>query len=103
MKAGYNKLDITPKNPVYMAGYNRPYQSIGILDPIEINTMALCSQEKLFIISILDSIIIENSVIEPVKNKICELYNISQDQVVIGCIHTHSAPRILNLFLKRQR
>lgn len=101
MKAGYNKLDITPKNPVYMAGYNRPYQSIGILDPIEINTMALCSQEKLFIISILDSIIIENCVIEPVKNKICELYNISQDQVVIGCIHTHSAPAYFKPFFEK--
>ena len=100
MKIGYNKLDITPKKPVYMAGYNRPFKSNGVLDPIEINTMVLCYNEKLFIISILDSIIIENSVIIPVKNKISQKYHISEDQIIIGCIHTHSAPAYFKLFFE---
>lgn len=101
MKAGYNKLDITPQSHVNMAGYNRPFQSQGILDPIEINTMAFSYQEKLFIISILDSIIIENSVIKPVKNKICQQYNLSEDQIIIGCIHTHSAPAYFKPFFEK--
>lgn len=100
MKAGYNKLDITPNTHVNMAGYNRPFQSQGVLDPIEINTMAFSYQEKLFIISILDSIIIENNVIKPVKNKICQQYHLSEDQIIIGCIHTHSAPAYFKPFFE---
>lgn len=102
MKIGYHKLDITPQKSVYMAGYNRPFQSQGILDPIEINTMILSYQEKLFVISILDSIIIENSVIKPIKNEICREYHLSDEQVIIGCIHTHSAPAYFRPFLKKQ-
>ncbi len=101
MKIGYHKLDITPKKSVYMAGYNRPFQSQGVLDPIEINTMVLSYQEKLFVISILDSIIIENSVIKPVKKEICHQYNLSDDQVIIGCIHTHSAPAYFQPFFEK--
>lgn len=101
MKIGYHKLDITPQKSVYMAGYNRPFQSQGILDPIEINTMILSYQEKLFVISILDSIIIENSVIKPIKNEICREYHLSDEQVIIGCIHTHSAPAYFRPFFEK--
>ena len=101
MKVGYNKLDITPKKQVHMAGYSRPFQSQGILDPIEINTMALSYHKKLLIISILDSIIIENSVINPVKNMICQKYKLTEDQMIIGCIHTHSAPAYFKPFFEK--
>ena len=92
MKIGYHKYKITPTGAVHMAGYGRQKKSTGILDPIEINTLVISIQNQFFILSILDSIIMENSVIIPVKNAISEKYNISQDQIIIGCIHTHSAP-----------
>lgn len=101
MKVGYHKLDITPKKDVYMAGYNRPYQSNGILDPIEINTMIISYHEKLFILSILDSIIIEDSVIQPVKKKVCQKYHIHEQQIILGCIHTHSAPAFFKPFFEK--
>ena len=41
MQAGYNKLNITPKEAVRIAGYNRKELSKGVLDPIEINTLVI--------------------------------------------------------------
>ena len=50
--------------------------------------------------SILDSLIIENSVIIPVKNAISKKYNIPLNNIIIGCIHTHSAPAYFQSFEK---
>ena len=67
MKIGYNKKDITPTHSVTIAGYSRKKKSEGVLDPIEINTTVLSFDNQIMIMSILDSLIIENSVIIPVK------------------------------------
>lgn len=100
MEIGYNKLNITPTQPVHIAGYNRKELSKGALDPIEINSLVIKNQEKVIIFSILDSIIIENSVILPVKKAIFEKFGISPDQIIIGCIHTHSAPAYFKPFFE---
>ena len=76
MKIGYNKKDITPTHSVTIAGYSRKKKSEGVLDPIEINTTVLSFDNQIMIMSILDSLIIENSVIIQVKNAISKKYNI---------------------------
>lgn len=100
MKIGYNKYNITPPESVYMAGYSRQQKSVGILDPIEINTLIFEFNHQYFIISMLDSIIIENEVILPVKEVISQQYNIPKNQIIIGCIHTHSAPAFFKPFFE---
>ena len=76
MQTGYNKLNITPKKAVRIAGYNRKELSKGVLDPIEINSLVIKEYKQTIIISILDSIIIEDSVILPVKQAIFDKYGI---------------------------
>lgn len=100
MKIGYNKLDITPKESVHIAGYSRKNKSVGVLDPIEINTIVFQFDKEIFILSLLDSIIIENSVIIPVKNEISNKYGIDKNKIIIGCIHTHSAPAFFKPFFE---
>lgn len=100
MKLGYNKLNITPKKPVHIAGYNRKDLSQGVLDPIEINTIVLTHDAHPIVISILDSIIIEDSVIMPVKQAINKQFAIPFKDIVIGCIHTHSAPAYFKPFFE---
>ena len=100
MKIGYNKLNITPNNPVHIAGYNRKSMSIGELDPIEINTLIITQEQKTIIFSILDSIIIEDSVIIPVKENISKMLDIPTENIIIGCIHTHSAPAYFKPFFE---
>ena len=101
MKIGYNKKDITPTHSVTIAGYSRKKKSEGVLDPIEINTTVLSFDNQIMIMSILDSLIIENSVIIPVKNAISKEYNIPLNNIIIGCIHTHSAPAYFQSFFEK--
>ncbi len=100
MEVGYHKLDITPTVPVHIAGYNRKELSQGALDPIEINSLVIKENNKMIIFSILDSIIIENSVILPVKEAIFKEFGIPYEQITIGCIHTHSAPAYFKPFFE---
>lgn len=100
MKFGYNITDITPSVPVKMAGFNREGYSQGVLDPIQISTLVISIDRQLIILSFLDSIIIEDSVIAPVKKHLQKKYNISSSQIIIGCIHTHSAPAFFRPFFE---
>lgn len=97
MKAAFDKFDITPATQVYMAGYARKNKSTGILDPIEINTLALEIDGLPLIISIFDSIIIEENFVNCIKHEIMKKLNIPAENVIIGCIHTHSAPAFFKL------
>ncbi|EQM95780.1 hypothetical protein MBAG_03515 [Coprobacillus sp. D7] len=100
MEIGYNKLDITPTHPVRIAGYNRKEKSKGQLDPIEINSIFIKNNDKYIVISLLDSIIIEDSVIQPVKKKLKDEYGLKEENIIIGCIHSHSAPAYFKPFFE---
>ncbi len=100
MEIGYNKMNITPDHSVAIAGYSRKEKSTGVLDPIEINTLIIKTGEKSMVISMLDSIIIEDSVILPVKEIIKEKYRLPDQNIIIGCIHTHSAPAYFKPFFE---
>lgn len=100
MEIGYNKLDITPDYPVRMAGYNRKEKSIGCLDPIEIHSLFIKNNDDYVVISLLDSIIIEDSVIQPVKEILEKKYRFKKENIIIGCIHTHSAPAYFKPFFE---
>lgn len=97
MKVGYNKLDVTPKESVNMAGYDRKEKSVGILDNIEINTLVLTLNNTSVIISILDSIMLEEGFCEDIRSYISNKYDINKENILIGCIHTHSAPAFFKL------
>lgn len=98
MKFGFSKKDITPDHAVYMAGYSRQFPSTGVLDPIEINTCILNDGLSSFVLCLVDSIIMEDSVIKPAKRFLSKKYGLKNEQIVIGCIHTHSAPAYFKLY-----
>ena len=100
MKIGFNKLDITPQTAVYQAGYNRNKQSVGVLDAIEINTIVFESSFKKIVFCLLDAIIIEDVVIQLVKQKVQKTFGIAKTDITIGCIHTHSAPAFFKPFFE---
>lgn len=97
MKASFDKFDITPNYPVHMAGYSRKSKSIGVLDPIEINTLVIEMEKTPFVICIFDSIIIEESFVNNIKDEVNKTLHIPNENIIIGCIHTHSAPAFFKL------
>ena len=103
MKIGFNKIDVTPKKRVNMAGYDRQEKSKGILDNIEINTLVILSNNTPVIISMLDSIMLEESFCEDIRSYISSEYNIQKSNILIGCIHTHSAPAFFKLVFENTK
>ena len=97
MKIAFDKVDITPKRPCFMAGYSRDKQSEGVLDPIEINSIAFKLNGHSFLISILDSIMLEEGFCLDVKNAVSKQIGIEGNNITVSCIHTHSAPAFFKL------
>lgn len=97
MKYSIIKKNITPKGPVHFSGFNKSKKSIGVLDPIEINSLAFEVDNKLFIYSYLDSIIVTKEFVEDIKTKLKPQLKGFDYVLNIGAIHTHSAPAFFNL------
>lgn len=97
MKVAFDKVDITPSYPCNMAGYSRIKKSTSVLDPIEINSIALEINHQLFLFGILDSIMVEEDFCNDIKKEISDIMNGHSDQITISAIHTHSAPAFFKL------
>lgn len=97
MNVCFHKTDVTPTKPCRMGGYERAKESVGVLDPIEVNTMLLEVDHKLMLLSMIDSICINGSFSDDIKEAIHQELNLPKEQIIISCIHTHSAPCFFKL------
>lgn len=97
MYIGFDKVDITPQSPCHMAGYSRPGVNDSVLDPIQVNSLSLTVKNETFILTVLDSIMLEPSFCEAVKAGVTEQTGVDANHIVVACIHTHSAPAYFKL------
>ena len=95
--AGFSKIDITPSEPCHMAGYSREGLSTSVLDPIQVNSVAVNVNGNSFILTILDSIILDPEFCSLVKAGVAERTGVDPAHVSVACIHTHSAPAYFKL------
>jgi hypothetical protein len=53
LRAGFSRVDVTPMLGIGMAGYYVPRFAEGILDPLQLNALALsCDDTKVVLMSI---------------------------------------------------
>lgn len=97
MKVAFSKKDITPKDSCHMAGYNRQEKSIGVLDPIEINTLVWEINQDCFVFCCLDSILLEKEFVDSIRDECHKITRIPFEYIQVCCIHTHSAPAYFKL------
>lgn len=97
MRASIIKYNVTPIQPVHMAGYNRLDKSTGVLDSIQINTLIIELNHETFVYSYLDSIMITTEFTTSIREEIHKILSIKKENINIGCIHTHSAPAYFKL------
>ena len=97
MKAGFDKVNITPQKPCYMAGYSRVEKSRGVLDPIEINTLALEMEGEVYLLGILDSIMVEESFCQRIRGQVSRQLGLDPEHITVSAIHTHSAPSFFKM------
>ena len=92
LQAGFSRVDVTPMLGIGMAGYFIPRYADGVLDPLQINTLALaCGESKVLLMSI-DHCGIVKEVLNPMIDRICEVTGLPREAVYIHSTHTHTGP-----------
>ena len=92
LQAGFSRVDVTPMLGIGMAGYYVPRFADGILDPLQINALALsCGDTKAVLMSI-DHCGIVKEVLNPMIDHICDATGLPREAVYIHSTHTHTGP-----------
>jgi len=95
LRAGLAKTDITPSQPVKLAGYaSRKDLSQGVHDPLGARALALEHDGKHLVFVSIDSIGFYNNTAEPLRNAVLEQCHLEPSELFLCAIHTHSAPAL---------
>lgn len=95
LRGGLARVDITPSQPVTLAGYeSRKELSQGVHDPLSARAIALEKDgTKLLIIST-DNLGFYSGTAETIRKAILERNGLKTTELLLGAIHTHSAPSL---------
>jgi len=92
LQAGFARVDVTPMLGIGIAGYYVPRKADGVLDPLQINALALgCGDQKVVLMSI-DHCGIVKEVLNPMIEGICAVTGLPRETVYIHATHTHTGP-----------
>jgi len=93
LKAGFSRVDITHPLGTPMSGYYRRRLSEGILDPLEINALALNDGKKTVIILAADLLGVYNARCDELRALVSERCGVDEDSVFISALHQHTSMR----------
>ena len=92
LQAGFSRVDVTPMLGIGMAGYYVPRFADGVLDPLQINALALaCGDTKVVFMSI-DHCGIVKEVLNPMIDQVCHVTGLPREAVYIHSTHSHTGP-----------
>ncbi len=94
MKAGFSRVDITPCMGIGIDGYYKPRFAEGVLDPLEVNTLAISVEDKTVLLVSVDHCGIGMDVIDIYKDLIFDKTGVPKEAIIICATHTHTAPFI---------
>ena len=94
LQAGFNRIDVTPMLGMWLDGYFIPRYADGVLDALELNTVALsCGEEKVLFLSV-DNAGIKRGSVADIKKSITEATGVPAEAIYIHGTHTHTGPII---------
>ena len=94
LKAGFARVDITPPFGTPLDGYFHTRFVNGVLDPIELNAIALNDGEKTVVMIAADMLGIYIDDVEAIKSSIFNRFGIPKDCIVISALHQHTSFRL---------
>ncbi len=96
MKAGFARVNITPKSPIYLSGYAaRTKPSEGVLQPIWAKALAIQDTKGVkTVIVTTDLIGLPRSVTDMVSARVLKDLNIERARLLFNASHTHSGPMV---------
>ena len=91
LKAGFSRVDITPPLGSYLSGYFRDRYADGILDPIELNAIAIANGQETVVIVAADILYIELPYSEQIRQMIADRIGVPKNNVIVTALHQHSS------------
>ena len=92
--AGFAKVEITPAEPVVLAGYgSRTALSTGVHDPLFVRATVLESGPDRLVLVATDTLGFYDGTYELYQKKISDELGIEGEQLFLTAIHTHAAPK----------
>ena len=91
---GYAKVDITPSEPVRLAGFssNEERESKSVMDPIYATCVAFTDEEGTTVLMFgLDMLNTAEKAAEDIRDRITEVIDIPRDNILFSATHTHSS------------
>ena len=94
LRTGFARLDVTPPLGLSLAGYFEDRRADGILDPIQLNAVALSHGEDTLLMIAADLISMDAAQSEKIRTLIAKESGIPADAVAINCLHQHTTIRV---------
>lgn len=93
-KAGTARVDITPQEPIWMAGYgSRTKPSEGMIHPLWAKALALeDARGHRAVIVGTDTLGMTKSIYETIKKRLKSSHDLAAEQIMINASHTHTGP-----------
>ena len=96
LKAGFARLDITPPLGTPLDGYQRVRQARYILDPIEVNAIALNDGEKTVIMIAADLEGLSMADGKHIKGMMLERLGLPEESILLCALHQHTSLMLNN-------
>ncbi len=94
LQAGFARVDITPPLGVKLMGYFIERICDGVLDPLELNCLAVKQDEKISLLITADNCGMQLSYIELAKDAIVKALGIDRNGILIHSTHTHTSSKL---------
>ena len=91
LKAGFARVDVTPPLGTFVAGYFEARFADGMLDPIQLNAIAMGEGEDRVLIITSDFLGIRENYATPIREKIAARTGISADHIMVTALHQHTS------------
>lgn len=93
---GFSRVDITPENGVAIEGYFIPRHVEGVLDRLEVNTMALAMNGEKVIIACMDVCQIKQVEMDIFREAISKDTGVPVKNIYLTVTHTHTGPWVFS-------
>lgn len=94
LKAGFARLDVTPPLGTSLAGYFEDRKSDGILDPIQLNAVAVEAAGETVLLIAADLISMDATNALQIRRLIETELGIPAAHIAINCLHQHTTLRV---------
>ena len=94
LKVGFSRVNITPPLGIRVLGYYHARFADGVLDELEVNTLAINKNGNTALIVAVDNGLLPLDIIKLAKKRIVEVTGADENSIFIHSTHTHTAPAL---------